>query len=91
VPQHKLVVADFRFRICFQRSKHVKASRTKWWKLKEDVARTFKERVLNEGPWHEGGDANSMWMKMDTCIRKLASEELGVTKGGKHEAKETWW
>jgi hypothetical protein len=30
-------------------------------------------------------------MKMLTCIRKVASEEFGVTKGGKREAKETWW
>ena len=91
VPQHKLVVADFRFRVRFQRSKRVQAPRTKWWKLKEDAAKTFKERILKEGPWHEGGDANSMWMGMATCIRKVASEEFGVTKGGKREAKETWW
>jgi hypothetical protein len=32
-----------------------------------------------------------MWMKMTTCIRKVASKEFGVTKGSKHEAKETWW
>jgi hypothetical protein len=51
----------------------------------------FKERVLKEGPWHEGGDANSMWMKRSTYIRKVASEEFGVTKGGKREIKETWW
>jgi hypothetical protein len=52
----------------------------------------FNERVLKEGPWHEGGDANSMWMKMSTCIRKVASKEFGVTKGGKRETKETrWW
>jgi hypothetical protein len=63
VPQHKFVVANFRFRICFQWSKHIKAPRTKWWNLKEE---TFKERVLNEGLCHEGGDANSMWMKMTT-------------------------
>jgi hypothetical protein len=49
----------------------------------------FKERVLKESPWHEGGDANSMWMKMSTCIRKVASEEFGVTKGDKRETKET--
>jgi hypothetical protein len=30
-------------------------------------------------------------MKMSTCIRKVASEEFGVTKGGKRETKETWW
>jgi hypothetical protein len=51
----------------------------------------FKERVLKEGLWHEGGDANSMWMKMSPCIRKVASEEFGVTKGAKRETKETWW
>jgi hypothetical protein len=32
-----------------------------------------------------------MWMKMINCIRKVASEEFGVTKGGKRETKETWW
>jgi hypothetical protein len=63
----------------------------KWWKLKEEAVKMFKERVLKEGPWHEGGDAHSMWMKMSTCIRKVVSEEFRVTKGGKCETKETWW
>jgi oxalate decarboxylase/phosphoglucose isomerase-like protein (cupin superfamily) len=53
--------------------------------------KTFKEIFLKEDPWHEGGDANSMWMRIATCIRKVASEEFGVTKGGKREAKKTWW
>jgi hypothetical protein len=31
-------------------------------------------------------------MKMITCIRKVALEELKVTKGGKPKSKETcWW
>jgi hypothetical protein len=90
VPQHKLVVMDFCFQVCFQRSKRVQASSTKWWKLKEDVIKTFKERVRKEDPWHEGRDTNSMWMRMTTCIRKVASEEFEVTKKGKREAKETW-
>jgi hypothetical protein len=51
----------------------------------------LKERVLKKGPWHERGDANSMWMKMVTYIRKVALKEFGVTKGGKRETKETWW
>jgi hypothetical protein len=45
--------------------------------------KAFKERVLKEGSWYEGGDANSMWMKMTTCIRKVVSEEFRVTNGGK--------
>jgi hypothetical protein len=32
-----------------------------------------------------------MWMRIATCIRKVASEEFRVTKGGKREAKKTWW
>jgi hypothetical protein len=88
VPQHKHVIADFHFRVHIQRSKRVQAPKTKWWKLKEEAAKMFKERVLKEGPWHEGGDANSMWMKMSTCIRKVASEEFGVTKGGKRETRD---
>jgi hypothetical protein len=80
VHQHKLVIADFHFRVRLQRSKRVQVTRMKWWKLKEDAAKTFKERVLKEVPWHEGGDANSMWMGMTTCIRKVTSEEFGVTK-----------
>jgi hypothetical protein len=47
VPQHKLVVADFRFLVRLQWSKRVQAPRMKWWILKEEAAKTFKERVLN--------------------------------------------
>jgi hypothetical protein len=43
MPQHKLVVADFRFRVHLQRSKRVQVPRTKWWKFKEEAAKTFKE------------------------------------------------
>ena len=91
VPQHKLVVADFRFRIRVQRDKRAKVARTKWWKLKGEVAQVFKERVFKEGPWEEGGDADNVWMKMATCIRKVASEEFGVSRGRRSEDKDTWW
>ena len=33
VPQHKLVVADFRLRVRVHRDKRAKIARTKWWKL----------------------------------------------------------
>ncbi|KAJ1269875.1 hypothetical protein BS78_06G011500 [Paspalum vaginatum] len=32
-----------------------------------------------------------MWVKMATCIRKVASEVFGVTKGSRSEPKDTWW
>jgi hypothetical protein len=91
VPQHKLVVADFRFRVRAHRDKRAKIARTKWWKLRGEEAQTFKERMLGEGPWEEGADVDDMWLKMATCVRKVASEVFGVSRGGKQEVKETWW
>jgi hypothetical protein len=55
------------------------------------VAQTFKEKVIEEGPWAEEGDANIMWRKMATCIRKIASEEFGLSQGNRREVKDTWW
>src|SRR4051812_21568401 len=89
VPQHKLVVANFHFRIRGQQDKHAKVARTKWWKLKEEAAQAFKKRVIKEGPWQEGGDASNMWMKMAICICKVASKEFGVSRETRSEAKDT--
>jgi hypothetical protein len=91
VTQHKLVVADFRFKICLQLNKHNKLTRTKWWKLKGEADQTFKERVIEEGHWAEERDTNIMWRKMATCIRKIASEEFGLSQGNIREVKDTWW
>ncbi|KAM0887510.1 hypothetical protein ACQ4PT_028970 [Festuca glaucescens] len=71
VAQHKLVVADFRFHARVMRDKGIKITRTKWWKLKREAQQTFRERMITEGPWDEEGDADSMWVKMGTCIRKV--------------------
>ena len=49
------------------------------------------ERVIEEGPWKDEGDANNMWEKMVTCIRKVAAEVLGVTKGSGCDLKDAWW
>jgi hypothetical protein len=44
-----------------------------------------------EGAWSKEQDANNMWVKMTTCIRKVVSEVFGVTKGSRGEPKDTWW
>ena len=33
-----------------------------------------------KGPWEEGEDADDMWLKMATCVRKVASEVFGVSR-----------
>ena len=73
VPPHKLVVADFCFRIRVQRDKRAKVARTKCWKLKGEAGWAFKERVIEEGPWEEGGDANNMSRRL-LMRRKTVSD-----------------
>ena len=48
VSQHELLVADFRFQMRARRSKQAKIARTKWWKLKGEMAEVFKGRVIVE-------------------------------------------
>nr|CAB3464536.1 unnamed protein product [Digitaria exilis] len=86
-----LVVADFRLRVRVHQDKRAKMARTKWWKLRGEAAQTFKGRMVEEGPWDEGEDVDDMWLKMATCVRKVAAEVLGVSRGGKQEGKDTWW
>ena len=62
VPQHKLVVADFRLRVRVHRDKRAKIVRRKWWKFRGEAAQAFKERMLGEGPWEEGEDVDDMWL-----------------------------
>ena len=83
------MVVDFRFQVRVHRDKRDKIMRTKWWKLRGEAAQTFKERMLGEGPWKEGEDADDMWLKMATCVQKVASKVLGVSRGGKQEGKDT--
>jgi hypothetical protein len=51
----------------------------------------FKNRVITEGSWNEGENADNMWKKMATHIRKMTIEVFGVTRGNKCEPKNTWW
>ena len=90
VAQHKLVVVDFRFLVQAHGNKQARVARTKWWKLEGDASKVFKEKVIEEGPWNDEGDANIMWEKKTTCVQKVASEVLGVTKGSGCDSKDTW-
>jgi Reverse transcriptase (RNA-dependent DNA polymerase) len=76
VTQHKILVADFYFKVCVRRDKSMKIMRTRWWKLKGDFSHVFKNRVIAEGSWNEGEDADNMWKEMTTHIRKVAREDL---------------
>jgi hypothetical protein len=49
----------------------------------------FKNRVIVEGPWNEGENADNMWKEMMTHIRKVTIELFEITRGNKREPKNT--
>jgi hypothetical protein len=51
----------------------------------------FKNKVISEGSWNEGEDADNMWKEMTTHIRMVAIEVFGVTRVNKREPQDTWW
>ena len=61
VAQHKLVVADFGFLVQARGNKQARVARTKWWKLEGEASKVFEEKVIEEGPWNDEGNANNMW------------------------------
>ena len=42
------MVADFRFQMRARRSKQAKIARTKWWKLKGEMAKVFRVNLWAE-------------------------------------------
>ncbi|KAJ1279118.1 hypothetical protein BS78_04G131400, partial [Paspalum vaginatum] len=58
---------------------------------REDKRACLDCKVIPASTWIEEENANNMWVKMATCIRKVASEVFGVTKGKRSEPKDTWW
>jgi hypothetical protein len=49
----------------------------------------FKNKVIVEGAWNEGEDADNIWKEMATHIRNVAIEVFEVTRGNKREPKDT--
>ena len=65
----------------YKKTRHVLNPRIKWWKLKGDGQTPFVSRLIKEANQEDEVDSNVMWNKMVDCIRHVAKEELGESKG----------
>ena len=60
--------------------------------MKGDGQTPFVSKLIKEANWEDEVDPNVMWNKMADCIRHVAKEELGESKGMVLPGKETsWW
>ncbi|XP_075108838.1 uncharacterized protein LOC142180689 [Nicotiana tabacum] len=66
--------------------------RIRWGTLTKDKARELEGRLFAMGAWKSSGDASTMWLTMANCVREVAREVLGVSKGffGRHQG-DWWW
>lgn len=52
----------------------------------------FKDKLRNEEIWNlEEEDINVLQSEMVNCIRRLAEEVLGESRGKVKPSKEIWW
>jgi hypothetical protein len=83
VSQHKLVAAVFIFR-CVPIGINKPRLRNKVETKKGDI-----KSLQRKGHSKRALGRKKIWEKMATCIRKVASEVRGATKGSGDEAKDT--
>ncbi|KAK9127965.1 hypothetical protein Syun_016762 [Stephania yunnanensis] len=89
--QHKLVVLDIKLTQRKNMNKRVSEPTIKWWNLKHSKQVEFREKLLKENVWNLDLDANTLWLEISSCIRRVGSNILGISKGLGPPKKETWW
>ncbi|KAG5632589.1 hypothetical protein H5410_004306 [Solanum commersonii] len=57
----------------------------------DNLSREMGEKLMEMGAWSGSGDADTMWNKAASCIRKVASKVLGVSRGNFGGHKGDWW
>ncbi|XP_070046310.1 uncharacterized protein [Nicotiana tomentosiformis] len=65
--------------------------RIKWGALTEAKAQELGVKLVTMGAWRSSGDATAMWTMTVQCIREVAREVLGVSKGYSGGHKGDWW
>jgi hypothetical protein len=89
--QHKLVVADMRWKVEKVRRRETGVEAVKWGKLSQKK-QELVEKIQREVVWSSKGSAKEMWCKVSSVVKKCCREVLGVVKGGQRRVdKETWW
>jgi hypothetical protein len=51
----------------------------------------FKDKIITEGLWNAGENADSMWNKMSIRIQKVVIEVFRVIRGNRRKPKDTLW
>ena len=89
--QHKMLVADTMWRVKKQIKRKTSMNVIKWSKLKSKE-NELRECLMSRVDWSVDGNVEAVWGGVAREVKRLCSEVLGVSKGGKTMiSKDTWW
>ncbi|XP_071724527.1 uncharacterized protein [Rutidosis leptorrhynchoides] len=79
--QHRLLVLHMKIRKWKPKKNAVEKPKIRWWSLKGTKQEDFKNSMAAEAIWSLDDDTNAMWEAMESCIKRVVSSILGVSKG----------
>ncbi|KAJ8531980.1 hypothetical protein K7X08_011903 [Anisodus acutangulus] len=65
--------------------------RIKWRSLIMASVKEMEERLMAKEAWGSSRDATDMSDRMTSCIREVAREVLGVSRGSRGGHRGDWW
>jgi len=89
--QHRLLVLDVVCKYPRRTKTRVGEPRIKWWTLTKEKAGLIVAKIADERAWRRAEDADSMWEAVADCIRRSATETLGLSRGGGNRMEGAWW
>jgi len=89
--QHRLLVMDVVIKNSNWKKRSVIDHRVRWWDLTTENTIILAEKIEAEGSWKQAKNADKIWETMAECIRMLAKEGLGISKGGEGRVTGGWW
>ncbi|KAJ8564703.1 hypothetical protein K7X08_001163 [Anisodus acutangulus] len=89
--RHKLWVMDLEIKIEKKKMVVDDRLRIKLGSLTMTSANEMGERLMDKGDWGSSGNATGMWDKTANCIREVAREVFGVSRGSHGRHQGDWW
>jgi hypothetical protein len=95
VSKHRLLLLECKIRVKHSISCNKPVPKIRWYLLEEsEYAEQFTERVISkieDMKDIKDKSVNESWKELATCVRSVARDVMGETKGKGRTDKETWW
>ena len=89
--RHRIMVADIWIKTKSREKRKIINPKIKWWNLKGEKLELFKEKLVKDMTTSIDSDPSLIWDMATKCIKNIAKEVLGESKGIRILGKKIWW